>query len=66
MKDNENLVAEKIEIKERLVKTGKEIEEHLKSHGGKILSSCHKCISYTLEIKIDRLNLDNIQKKIGD
>ena len=66
MIDNENLVAEKIEIKERLINAGREIEEHIKSHGGKIMSSCHKCISYTLEIRIDRHNLDTIQKKLGD
>lgn len=65
MHDSESLMIERNEIQERLATTGRSVEEHLKTdHKNGVSSTCHKCINFAFAIRVEKENLNNIDKKL--
>lgn len=59
------LQREREDIQNHLVWLAREIEAHIEKHGGKTLTSCHKCLNFQVGFRVDRQNLEDVEKLIA-
>lgn len=58
------LQKERETVQDHLTWLARETEAHIKTHGGKILTSCHKCINLEVGVRADREVLADITSEL--